>query len=133
MPPQGGEAIQVTRKGGRIAFESPDGKFVYYTKSDEGKEGLWRIPFAGGEETQVINSVIVRGLAFSITRDGVYFITGTQSSTIQFFSFRTQQNEILATVENRLHDLTVSPDGRSILYTQTDQSGSDLMLVENFR
>src|SRR5439155_14921189 len=105
MPPQGGEAIQVTPNGGRIAFESPDGKSVYYTKSEEGKEGVWRMPFAGGEEPQVINSVIVAGRAFSITRHGVYFITGTQSSTIQFLSFRTQQNEILATVENPFNDL----------------------------
>jgi hypothetical protein len=29
--------------------------------------------------------------------------------------------------------LTVSPDERSILYTQIDQSGSDIFLVENFR
>jgi len=27
---------------------------------------------------------------------------------------------------------TVSPDGRWILYAQLDQSGSDVMLVENF-
>jgi hypothetical protein len=29
--------------------------------------------------------------------------------------------------------LTVSPDGRWILYTQFDQRGSDIMLMENFR
>ena len=29
--------------------------------------------------------------------------------------------------------LTVSPDRRSFLYAQSDESGSDLMLVENFR
>lgn len=27
----------------------------------------------------------------------------------------------------------VSPDGRTILYSQVDSSGSDLMLVESFR
>jgi len=29
--------------------------------------------------------------------------------------------------------LSVSPDERFILYTQVDQSGSDLLLVENFQ
>ena len=81
---------------------------------------------------RVIDSVIVNR-AFSITDDGIYFITGTQSYTIQFFSFRTHQHRTLAKVENPFLYLTVSPDGKSILYSQIDQSGSDLMLVENFR
>jgi hypothetical protein len=29
--------------------------------------------------------------------------------------------------------LAVSPDGQWVLYPQIDQSGSDIMLVENFR
>lgn len=28
--------------------------------------------------------------------------------------------------------IVVSPDGRWLLYTQVDQSGSDIMLMENF-
>jgi hypothetical protein len=28
--------------------------------------------------------------------------------------------------------LTISPDGRTILYSQVDQQGSDVMLLENF-
>jgi Tol biopolymer transport system component len=131
MPGRGGGAVQVTRKGGRIAFESPDGKFVYYTKSDEGEEGLWRVPVVGGEERQAIESAIVRS-AFSITSDGIYFIAGAESH-LEFFSFRTQQHRTLTKVDHPRLGLTVSPDGGVILYTQSDQSGSDLMLVENFK
>ncbi len=32
MPTEGGKEIQVTRNGGQTAFESPDGKSIYYTK-----------------------------------------------------------------------------------------------------
>jgi hypothetical protein len=29
--------------------------------------------------------------------------------------------------------IEVSPDGRTVLYVQLDETGRDLMLVENFR
>ncbi|MGH9766351.1 MAG: TolB family protein [Blastocatellia bacterium] len=35
--------------------------------------------------------------------------------------------------ERYLPGLAVSPDGRSLLYCQMDRSGSDIMMVENFR
>jgi len=147
MPSQGGEATQVTSQGGYAASESPDGKFLYYTKSVEGREGLWRMPAEGGKGTQVISLVIahrafcvtgdgiyfITGTDSAVTRDGVYFITDTQSFTIQFFNFRTQQYRTLTKIENPFVYLSVSPDNRSILYTQYDQSGSDLMLVEKFK
>ena len=37
IPDGGGDAIQVTRDGGFAALESPDGKFIYYTKDLEGR------------------------------------------------------------------------------------------------
>jgi WD40-like Beta Propeller Repeat len=51
----GGLAVQVTRQGGFAAFESPDGRFLYYAKGLT-VPGLWRIPTNGGEETEVIGS-----------------------------------------------------------------------------
>jgi hypothetical protein len=29
--------------------------------------------------------------------------------------------------------LTISPDGRTLLYSQIDQDGSEIMLAQNFR
>jgi Tol biopolymer transport system component len=41
IPDSGGDAIQVTRDGGFAPLESPDGKFIYYTKNLGGQ------PFGG--------------------------------------------------------------------------------------
>jgi len=32
MPAGGGSAVQVTSRGGALAFETRDGKFIYYSK-----------------------------------------------------------------------------------------------------
>ncbi len=36
-------------------------------------------------------------------------------------------------MERPVMSFEVSADGRTVLYTQLDDTGSDLMLVENFR
>ena len=51
MHSAGGPAVQVTNHGGYAAFESLDGKFLYYTKY-QAVPGIWRIPTSGGEETE---------------------------------------------------------------------------------
>ena len=53
---------------------------------------------------------------------------------IRFYEFATRKIQKLLTIERPVHlAIAVSPDGRTILYTQLDEAGSDLMLVENFR
>jgi hypothetical protein len=88
--------------------------------------------------------LVIATRAFAVTSDGIYFITGptsdstyfiarTVSDTLQFYNFRTRQRRALAKVENPWFYLSVSPDGRSILYSQNYQANNDLMLVEHFR
>ncbi len=135
MPADGGEAIQVTRNGGYVAFESVDGTFLYYSKrGGDGK--LWRTPVRGGEETQVLDAV--EGFSFAVLDKGIYFIRPPESRgspTLRFLSFKTGGVKIVASIPHAINGgLSISPDGRYALYTQDDQvSGSDLMLVENFR
>src|SRR5438445_7257776 len=57
VPAEGGQAVQVTRNGGTVAFESLDGAFVYYTKTFN-SSNLWRTPVVGGDEVEILKSVI---------------------------------------------------------------------------
>jgi Tol biopolymer transport system component len=133
VPAGGGKAVPVTRNGGGTAFESFDGKSVYYMKGDLAGP-LRKMPVSGGEESQVLPSVVNR--AFSLVNDGIYFIPepGTdEKSSIQFLSFATGKVKTVAPISKPpAEGVSVSPDGRSILFTQVDQDSSDLMLVENF-
>ena len=64
---------------------------------------------------------------------GVQFPEFPDFRSIHFHSFAAGETERIAITDARPGYLSVSPDEKSILYTQYDQSGSDLMLVENFR
>ena len=134
MPVDGGEQVQVTPTGGFIAVESPDGRFLYCTIVSLGRYSVWKIPVEGGEEIQVLDSV-KNVFSFAVVNEGIYFVPGSAtpfSSAIHFHDFTTGVARQVATME-RMEWFAVSPDGRSILYEQTDQSGADLMLVEDFR
>jgi Tol biopolymer transport system component/tRNA A-37 threonylcarbamoyl transferase component Bud32 len=129
-PSGGGEAVQVTRQGGYVAVESLDGRFLYYSKSDQMPTSLWRVPVDGGEEVQVLKSI--RNMAsFDVAGDGVYFIPAAAPAIIQRLRFDTGRITTLATLERQpAQGLTVSRDGRRILYAQLDHEDSDLMLVD---
>jgi Tol biopolymer transport system component/DNA-binding winged helix-turn-helix (wHTH) protein len=136
IPAEGGDSVRVTRNGGTNGFESSDRKFIYYAKGRYGT-GLWKIPTEGGDETQVLDSLV--GLQdFVVVEAGIYFIptpaAGAASSSINFLSFASGKIRPVAPTDRPAGGgLTVSPDGRWILYTQLDHDVSELMLVESFR
>jgi Tol biopolymer transport system component len=131
----GGNAVRITNNGGYVAFESKDGKSLYYTKTLN-VATLFKVPVEGGRETKVIDAV--QGASFAVAEKGIYFIPPADisgRSSIQFFAFSTGRTQQVAVLENPtgITSLSVSPDGRSFLYTRVDQEDSDLMLVDNFR
>ena len=136
-PAEGGQAEQVTQQGGAEACESPDGKFLYYTKSlDPDSTSIWRRPVAGGAEIQILDQAS-HGY-WAVLEQGIYFLNrASPRTTIEFFSFATTQRTQIAVVEKRPFwagpGFAVSPDGRWMLLSLIDQSESDIMLMENFR
>lgn len=129
--------MQVKRHGGFAALESPDGKFLCYAKGLS-VPGLWRIPTEGGEESEVISSLEPGYWGYwTVVENGIYYLDVKTKSRIDFFDFTTHRSTRVFDLENRpafgAPGLAVSPDRKSILYTQLDALNSDIILVENFR
>lgn len=126
--------VQITTNGGYMGFESFDGKFLYYSKNGA-KPSLWRVPVEGGEETQVFEGMT--RVYFAVTQRGVYFIPRPDRQgrcSIHFFSFVTGKASPVITLDGWPDaGMSVSPDGRTLLFAQIDHQGSDLTLVGNFR
>jgi eukaryotic-like serine/threonine-protein kinase len=129
MPARGGPAEQVTRNGGYTPFESPDGNTIFYTKNASNLCALWKVAANGGGETQVLDAINFH--QFAVSRGGIHFISWPQ---LGYLSFLTGKSKTILTLQKRtISGLSVSPDEHWLLYTQVDQGGSDLMLVEKFR
>jgi Tol biopolymer transport system component len=134
VPAQGGDVVQIAAVDSAGVVESPDGKSLYYSHQS-GAAGLWKMPVEGGPETQVLPDVY--RFNYAITPRGIYFTprdVRDGTSSVQFLSFATGKTaEIVKVLKPLDLGLTISPDGRTLLYTQTDYTTRDLMLVENFR
>jgi Tol biopolymer transport system component len=131
----GGQPIQITRTGD-VPQESPDGKYVYYHKDWPNRTSIWRVGVGGGEETKILGSVHSFGL-WTVAENGIYFIRAPDQngqSDLCIYEFAKGQTKTITTIANRIDWLiSASPDGKSVLYSQVDVAGRDLMLVENFR
>jgi eukaryotic-like serine/threonine-protein kinase len=129
----GGEAIQVTRDGGYAPRESPDAKFLYFTKALR-DTSLWKVPIEGGQAVKVLDNLSTyENLVFG--NSGIYFVPSESptSGSIHFLGFETNKAVHIFTADAPILEMGISPDGRSILYSRVERDSSELMLVENFR
>jgi len=136
MPVEGGPAVQITRHGGFTAFESMDGRYIYYAKNN-GCPGVWRIPADGGDETLVLSKGGAGNWGqWTLADNGIYFINyKPEGLSVSLFNLATQKVTRVVELANAnafLAGLATSPDGKEILYTQQDSVTSDIMLVEDF-
>ena len=136
IPVQGGQAVQVTKQGGFAAFESTDGKVLYYVKALDGP--VWKMPVEGGEETRVIDQNI-RWSYWRVLENTICFLDWNATPPdIELFNFNTRQLKRITTVDRAKGgagggNLAVSPDGQWIIFARMDQIDSEIMLVEDFR
>ena len=133
VSPAGGAAVQVTKNGGLAAAESPDGRYLYYTKQRNETE-LWSAPLDGGADKK--GRRLPFYLNFATAGAGVYVGLGGPNTGIELAllaSCGASAPRRITQLGLRVTSLAVSPDGQSLLYAQYQPGGRDLMLVENFR
>ncbi len=135
VPAAGGAPLQVTRNGGLESFESPDGRYLYYTKRGR-KTGFWRMPLAGGEETFLPELAVVANRYWQGTPQGIYFVAPSEVPALELFHFSGGDVSRVMSLPVQPAavggGLSISRDGRSFLYMQADVATSNLMVVRNF-
>ena len=129
----GGEPVQITRNGGSVPMASLDGERIYYTIP---RKGIWTVPAIGGDETLVASDVLMPN-SYTITPRGIYFIGSRESGSewpIRLLNPVDNSSKTIGKITKPpgLY-ISVSPDGKWLAWSQTDEDTADLMLVENFR
>jgi hypothetical protein len=135
-PSGGGRGEQVTTQGGKAGHLSADGATIFYTKiaNVRANAPLFARPLAGGEEHQILAGVNPR--AFFPVADGIYYIapqTDDGFYLLEFYQFSTKTSRVLEKISGLVDQgLSVSPDGKSMLFSRSVRTGSDLMMIENY-
>ena len=134
VPSSEGEGEQVTSTGAESAFESTDGKTLFYVRTTG---ELFAMPVGGGPERKLIDFVASgESTGIAIVPAGIYYWsrTGPDGLTpLLFFDLSSRRSTELTRVTGRGPGLTASPDQKSVLFVRSVDSGSDLMLIEHFR
>ncbi len=134
VPRGGGPAQQITQDGGYGPIVSSDNRWIYYAKGN-GAPGIWRVPVQGGAEELVIAELEPHFYAdWTLFSSGIYFLNaGVRPSAVEFFDIQSRRRTPIRTIDS-VHSwsdgLSISPDGRWLLFPQVERLQSDLMLLD---
>jgi Tol biopolymer transport system component len=137
QPAAGGPAEFVRAEGIRAA-ETEDGRFLYYAHGER-EGGLFRAPLAGGPEELVVPSLkAVMWGAWSLSGNTVYYVDytderGHRTAELLAFDLASHKHRRVCPLTNPVafdSSLGVSHDGKWILFSRLDRTGSDIFLLE---
>jgi Tol biopolymer transport system component/DNA-binding winged helix-turn-helix (wHTH) protein len=136
-PVQGGDAaILATSQDIIEPIESADGKVLYFPSRNVNAL-IMMLPLdradAAPQPVVGMPTISVEH-QWAVVPSGIYFVPQAAPRTICFYDFATRHTRKIFKTDRELSDgISVSPDGRYMLYSQLDENNSSIMLVNNFR
>ena len=114
------------------------GKWFYCTARSEASFDLVRLPVEGGEPELIAPDVARR--SFEVTSRGVYFVRRQSEGEdggylIVRIDLDTRNETVVWNLPPGTRPfvgMTISPDGKYLLYDRYDRAGADLKLAKNF-
>jgi len=137
-PAGGGDAIALSSNitEGQQVLESFDGRKAYFATPDGLNAQLWEVSLDAQPSvaTDALQGAIVKDYAtWTLVPGGIYFVPAAAPRSMRYFDFATKHIRTVFELDKDFDGgLSVSPDGRWILYSQVEELDSDIMLVEHF-
>ena len=136
-PASGGNAALLSKDvDGDRSQESFDGMTIYFASHDDNTT-LKKMAVSGqsGTESEVDGMPRVRDSSlWALSPDGIYFVPAEAPRSLRYYDFASKQIRPIVEGDRDFGDgLSVSPDGRWIIYSQVADVNSDIMLVDHFR
>ena len=136
-PAEGGDATLLAASHDiRVPIESADDKALYFAwRNGDANIMVLALDRPGATPQQVSGMPkISNEYQWTLVPDGIYFSPLANPRSISFFDFATKHTREIFKADKDLDSgVSISPDGRYMLYSQIDQSNADIMLVSNFR
>jgi Tol biopolymer transport system component/DNA-binding winged helix-turn-helix (wHTH) protein len=131
----GGAAVALSAESDSFPWESYDGKTLYFFNELD-KRSVHMVSLQPPGEESVLKGMpaVLDGSQWTVVPGGIYFVAADAPKSVRYFDFATKQiRQVFEVDKDFQNGLSVSPDGRWILYTQADEANSDIMLVEHFQ
>jgi Tol biopolymer transport system component len=130
-----GRVVNVVQGRGDV-LESADGQTIFFNRTGAQQEGIWKMPASGPPEAA---TPIVKGVDTtryeSLGQQRLFYLDGQNPPwLIQSYDLKTAKTATLfrmdRTPEFGTPSLCVSPNEKGIIFSQLEQSGSDVMMWE---
>jgi Tol biopolymer transport system component len=136
-PASGGEAVLLSKDiNGLGPRESFDGKTVYFASRDT-RSTLKKVALPGppGTESEVDGLPHLSGAGgWTLSPGGIYFVPADAPRSLRYFDFASKQIRPIFEADKDLGSgLSISPNGRWIMYSLVGDENSDIMLVDHFQ